>query len=109
MKKYVFFLNAIAVMARLENGLSVEGSLFKDSETGQLSFRPYNRLSRVPGYIPPSIVLYETPNGSLRQTAKRNKILVSVKRSLGQIRGAAEIMAQARELTDYLKRLSKTD
>ena len=109
MKKYVFFLNAIAVMARLENGLSVECSLFKDRESGQLSFRPYNRLSRVPGYVPPSVVLYETPNGSLRQTAKRNKILVSVKRSLGQIRGAAEIMAQARELTDYLKRLSKTD
>lgn len=109
MKKYVFFLNAIAVMARLENGLSVEGRLFKDRESGQLSFRPYNRLSRVPGYVPPSVVLYETPNGSLRQTAKRNKILVSVKRSLGQIRGAAEIMAQARELTDYLKRLSKTD
>ena len=103
MKKYVFFLNAIAVMARLENGLSVEGSLFKDRESGQLSFRPYNRLSRVPGYVPPSVVLYETPNGSLRQTAKRNKILVSVKRSLGQIRGAAEIMAQARELTDFLK------
>ena len=109
MKKYVCFLNAIAVMARLENGLSVEGSLFKDKESGQLAFRPYNRLSRVPGYVPPSVVLYETPNGSLRQTAKRNKILVSVKRSLGQIRGAAEIMAQARELTDYLKRLSKTD
>ena len=106
MKKYICILNALAVMARLENGLSVEGSLFKDKESGQLSFRPYNRLSRVPGYIPPSVVLYETPNGSLRQTAKRNKILVSVKRSLGQIRGAAEIMAQARELTDYLKSLT---
>ena len=106
MKKYICILNALAVMARLENGLSVEGSLFKDRESGQLAFRPYNRLSRVPGYIPPSVVLYETPNGSLRQTAKRNKIMVSVKRSLGQIRGAAEIMAQARELTDYLKSLT---
>ena len=105
MKKYVCFLNALAVMARLENGKSVEGCLFKDRESGQLSFRPYNRLSREPGYIPPSVVLYETPNGALRQTAKRNKILVSVKRSLGSLRGAAEIMAQARELTDYLKTL----
>ena len=107
MKKNVCIMNALAVIARLENGLSVEGSLFKDRESGQLSFRPYNRLSRVPGYVPPSVVLYETPNGSLRQTAKRNKILVSVKRSLGQIRGAAEIMAQARELTDYLKTLNR--
>lgn len=106
MKKFVFILNALVVMARLESGRSVEGSLFVDQESGNLSFRPYNRLSREPGYIPPSVVLYETPNGSLRQTAKRNKILVSVKRSLGQIRGAAEIMAQARELTDYLKTLT---
>ncbi|MBO4892104.1 MAG: hypothetical protein J5502_05800 [Prevotella sp.] len=90
-------------MARLENGLSVEGRLFKDKETGVLSFRPYNRLSREPGYVPPVVTLYETTNGALRQTALRNKIVVSVKRSLGKIRGATEIMAQARELTDYLK------
>ncbi len=105
MKKYVFFLNALTVMARLESGRSVEGALFIDQESGRLSFRPYNRLSRIPGYIPPSVVLHETPNGSLRQTARRNKIIVSVKRSLGHIRGAVEIMAQARELTDYLKTL----
>ena len=107
MKKEVLLLNALAVMARLENGLSVEGSLFKDKESGVLTFRPYNRLSRVPGYIPPTVVLYETPNGSLRQTAKRNKIVVSVKRSLGHIRSASEIMAQARELTDFLKKMAK--
>lgn len=107
MKKFVLLVNALAVMARLENGLSVEGSLFKDKESGVLTFRPYNRLSRVPGYIPPTVVLYETPNGSLRQTAKRNKIVVSVKRSLGHIRSASEIMAQARELTDFLKKMAK--
>ena len=103
MKELVLILNGLAVMARLENGFCVEGSLFKDKEPGLLSFRPYNRLSREPGYVPPSVVLYETPNGSLRQTAKRNKIMVSVKRSLGKIRGAAEILAQARELTEYLR------
>jgi len=102
MKKYVFCVNALTVMARLENGLSVEGSLFKDKESGLLTFRPYNRLSRAPGYVQPSVTLYETPNGSLRQTALRNKIVVSVKRSLGKVRGAAEIMAQARELTEHL-------
>lgn len=106
MKKVVLFLNELAVMARLENGLSVEGSLFKDKATGLLSFRPYKRLSREPGYVPPTVVLYETANGSLRQTAKRNKIMVSVKRSLGKIRGAAELLAQARELTDYLKTIN---
>ena len=103
MKKFVFFVNALAVMARLENGLSVEGRLFKDKESGVLTFKPYNRLSREPGYIPPVVTLYETTNGALRQTALRNKIVVSVKRSLGKLRGATELLAQARELTDYLK------
>ena len=109
MKKVVSILNGLAVMARLENGLSVEGSFFKDKESGELSFRPYKRLSREPGYVPPTVVLYETANGSLRQTAKRNKIMVSVKRSLGKLRGAAEMLAQARELTDYLKTLKIED
>lgn len=109
MKKEVLLLNALAVMERLEQGKSVEGGMSLDQETGCIVFRPYNRLSREPGCVPPSVTLYETPNGSLRQTAQRNKIVVSVKRKLGNIRGAVEIMAQARELTDYLKRLSKTE
>ena len=109
MTKEVLLLNALAVMERLEQGKSVEGGMSLDQETGCIVFRPYNRLSREPGYVPPSVTLYETPNGSLRQTAQRNKIVVSVKRKLGNIRGAVEIMAQARELTDYLKRLSKTE
>ena len=106
MKKEVLFLNALTVMARLEQGKSVEGGMSLDQETGCITFRPYNRLSREPGYVPPSVVLYESSNGALRQTAKRNKILVSVKRSLGNMRGAAELLAQARELTDYLKSLT---
>ena len=109
MKKFVCIMNALAVMARLEQGRSVEGSLFIDQETRLLSFRPYNRLSREPGYVPPYVTLYETPNGALRQTALRNKIVVSVKRKLGNIRSAVEIMAQARELTDYLKTLPNRD
>ena len=109
MKKEVFFMNALAVMARLEKGKSVEGGLYYDQELGCIAFRPYNRLSRDPGYVPPTVTLYETANGALRQTALRNKIVVSVKRSLGKIRGATEILAQARELTDYLKTLKIED
>ena len=106
MKKEVSILNALAVMARLEQGKSVEGSFFKDKESGVLTFRPYNRLSREPGYVPPTVTLYETANGALRQTSKRNKIVVSVKRSLGKLRGATELLSQARELTDYLKSMT---
>ena len=105
MKKEVLLLNALAVMARLEQGKSVEGGLSLDPETGCITFRPYNRLSREPGYVPPSVTLHETANGALRQTAQRNKVVVSVKRKLGNVRCAIEILAQVRELTDYLKTL----
>lgn len=106
MKKEVLLLNALAVMERLEQGKSVEGGMSKDPETGCIVFRPYNRLSREPGYVPPSVTLRETANGALRQTAQRNKVVVSVKRRLGNIRGAIEILSQVRELTDYLKTLT---
>ena len=106
MKKEVSILNALAVMARLEQGKSVEGGLFYDRDLDCIAFRPYNRLSREPGYVPPTVTLYETANGALRQTSKRNKIVVSVKRSLGKLRGATELLSQARELTDYLKSMS---
>ena len=106
MKQEVLLLNALAVMERLEQGKSVEGGMSIDPESGCIVFRPYNRLSREPGYVPPSVTLYETSNGSLRQTAQRNKIVVSVKRKLGNLRGAIELLAQARELTDYLKTLT---
>ena len=109
MKKEVLLLNALAVMERLQQGKSVEGGMSIDPESDCIVFRPYNRLSREPGYVPPSVTLYETSNGSLRQTAQRNKIVVSVKRKLGNIRGAIEILAQARELTDYLKALKIED
>ena len=106
MKKEVSILNALAVMARLEQGKSVEGGLFYDRDLDCIAFRPYNRLSREPGYVPPTVTLYETANGALRQTSKRNKIVVSVKRSLGKLRGATELLSQARELTDYLKSMT---
>ena len=40
MKKEVLLLNALAVMARLEQGKSVEGGMSKDPETGCIVFRP---------------------------------------------------------------------
>jgi len=95
--------NADEVMATLEKGRRVEGSLYIDPKSKLLSFNPYHRASRQPGYVVPSTVLYETTNGSLRQTARRNKIAVSIKRSLGNDRCAKEMMAQVRELTNYLR------
>ena len=88
---------------RMLAGVRVKGTIGYSKWTGEKDFNAWHGKSLEPGYIPESIVLYETADGSLRQTARRNKISVSVKRSLGRKRGATEIMSQARELTDYLK------
>ena len=91
------------VMGVLEQGRRVEGSLCLDSATGTVSFRAYQRASRMPGYVAPCKVLYETANGSLRQTARRNKMAVSIKRSLGNVRCAKEMLAQAKEMAKHLE------
>ena len=47
MKKYIFVLNAINVMAKLLKEKRVEGVLFLDENTGRLTFKAYNRQPRV--------------------------------------------------------------
>ena len=47
MKKFVFVLNAIELLAQLMNGKRVEGVLYIDQDTGVLTFKAYNRQSRV--------------------------------------------------------------
>ena len=47
MKKFIFVINAIEVIDKLLNGKRVEGVLYMDENTGKLTFKPYNRQSRV--------------------------------------------------------------
>ena len=47
MKKYIFVLNAINVMAKLLKEKRVEGVLFMDENTGKITFKAYNRQPRV--------------------------------------------------------------
>ena len=47
MKKFVFVLNAIELLALLMNGKRVEGVLYIDQDTGKLTFKAYNRQPRV--------------------------------------------------------------
>ena len=46
MRKYIFILNAIIVMAKLLEGKRVEGVLYIDQDTGKLTFKAYNRQPR---------------------------------------------------------------
>jgi hypothetical protein len=47
MKKFVFVLNAIELIAQVVNGKRVEGVLYLDQQTGRLTFKAYNRQARV--------------------------------------------------------------
>ena len=47
MKKFVFVLNAIELLALLMNGKRVEGVLYIDQDTGVLTFKAYNRQPRI--------------------------------------------------------------
>ena len=47
MKKYIFILDALELMAKLIAGKRVEGVLYVDENTGHLTFKAYNRQPRV--------------------------------------------------------------
>ena len=90
--------------ARMLKGKRVEGTLGLNKCTGEKSFNAFHRKSREPGYVKPAdVTLYESASGWLKQSVKKNKIFVSVNRSMGNVRGSAELMLQAKELTDHLR------
>jgi len=67
------------VIEAVKNGKYVEGSLRIDAETGQLTFKAYNRKYR--GKKPDTLIC-ETETGWLKESAQRLKFFSSVKKSL---------------------------
>ena len=68
------------VIEAVKNGKYVEGSLRIDAETGQLTFKAYNRKERC---RQPDTLICETETGWLKESAKRLKFFSSVKKSIG--------------------------
>ena len=71
------------VIKKVKKGRYVEGSLRIDAETGQLTFRAYNRKER---RWQPDILICETETGWLKESAQRLKFFSSVKKTLGNTR-----------------------
>jgi hypothetical protein len=96
--------------ARMTTGKRVEGTIGHDKWTGENNFNAFNRKSREPGYErPKDETLYETASGWLKMSVKRLKIFVSANKGMGRERCAAEILMQAKELTDHLKHTKTID
>ncbi len=68
------------VIKNVKKGKCIDGSIRIDAETGQLTFRAYNRKKR---HRQPDILICETETGWLKESAKRLKFFSSVKKSIG--------------------------
>ena len=103
MKRYIEISDEL--LMRLGTGKAIEGSMKLDLMTRKLSFNAFNRASKMPGYVrPKDKTLSETNGGWLKASVRMFKIFVSVKRSMGQERCADELLAQAIELTEKLRK-----
>lgn len=68
------------VIKNVKKGKCIDGSIRIDAETGQLTFRAYNRKER---HRQPDILICETETGWLKESAQRLKFFSSVKKSIG--------------------------
>jgi len=80
MRKYIFILNAINVMAKLLKEKRVEGVLYLDQDTGKITFKAYNRQPRDRH----ERVVCQLENGWLKESPKRYKFYNSVRKDLGR-------------------------
>ena len=74
MKKFIFILNALDIMAGLLKGKRYEGVLFMDMNTGLPTFKAYNRKPRV---RKKDALVEKLPWGWVRASLKRMKRFTS--------------------------------
>ena len=89
MKKYIFVLNAINVMAKLLKEKRVEGVLFLEENTGKLTFKAYNRQPRV---REKDRLVKKLPWGWVKESIERIKVFGSFPKeySTAQVIGLLE-------------------
>ena len=96
MKKYIYIMNAIDVMAKLLDSKRVEGVLFVDENTGRLTFKAYNRQSRERER---DRLVKKLPWGWVRESIERIKVYTSLPKDLG----TADMMSQLDDNTRAAK------
>jgi hypothetical protein len=92
MKKLIFIEHAIELMDKLSDSKRVEGVLFRDQNTGVITFKAYNRLPR---RRKKDRLVCQLEHGWVRESPERYKFFSSVKKSLGAVRVS---MAMKRDL-----------
>lgn len=104
MRKFINILNAIEIFNRLNKGLTVEGSLFIDKETHQLSFNPYKMAKYQPGYYKrlKEVVINETDFGRITETPKTIKHYESYPKRMGVQRMIAAVERSAKDVKNAI-------
>lgn len=80
MKKYIFVMNAMALLGLLKNGKHVEGVLYVDESTGNLTFKAYNRK---PYKRKRDRLIQLLEHGWVKESPDRIKVYESVPKDLG--------------------------
>ena len=70
MRKYIFILNVLDIMAGLMKGKRFEGVLYMDKNTGLLTFKPYNR--KAPKHSK-DVLVAKLPWGWVKESVCRTK------------------------------------
>ena len=83
MKKYIWFLNGLSVLEKLEVEKRVEGVLFVDKSTGRITFKAYNRkpIKRMRDRL-----IRVLENGWVKESTERIKVYDSIPKVLGTAR-----------------------
>ena len=99
MKKYIFVLDAIKLLAMLASGKRVQGALFIDQNTGRLTFKPY--YSR--GLHGANDVLIKTlEHGWVKESPKRIKVYDSIPKEIGTARMMSTLDREMKVAKDAL-------
>ena len=80
MKKFVTILNAIELLEKIAGGKRVEGVLFKDVNTGVITFKAYNRKTKKRWR---DRVIRYLEHGWVKESKERIKVYESIPKIVG--------------------------
>ena len=94
MKKYIDIKEASELLDSIVRGKRVEGVLFKDKYTGQLTFKAYNRQSRARRC---DRLVRHLEHGWVKESVERYKVYESIPKCLGVPRVLTTLEREVKE------------
>ena len=92
-------LNAIELMEKIAGGKRVEGVLFKDENTGAITFKAYNRKSKTRWR---GRVIRYLEHGWVKESKERIKVYESIPKIVGTAKVMATLDREIGEAKDAL-------